>query len=633
MKKKILYHLLRKSDYIYALTYGNSRNSQLLAVINELKLQHIEFDEINCVTEMDGESYDEIIEGANTLSANRKDKKRFSAIKDIQSKKMKDRIPDSLIADSQSKEKSEKSKEEEYHTQTTPDGLEFVGSEYSMKRNIEELINLTEKFFISKLTNIKKFIKVKNLTEDQAKVIKEIKENQINNDVYILNDWTGEVFKDFHQYNDPETPEIKFIINKNEFPNTKSINFNFKKNIFGSFRVPVNYTLKIRKSLKKFQTDELPFHKFLTNDKSLIEKLKYAKFIAGLDETVLILGKTGTGKELLAEGIHYASERSKGPFIPVNCSAIPDSLFESEMFGYSKGAFTGADYDKKGYFESANGGTLFLDEIGDLPPTHQAKVLRVLQNKKFKRLGDEKEIKTDFRLVCATNKDITEREFRSDLYYRIANLTIQLPLLKDRDKSDIELLVSHFKDSIKTKYQKYFSIEYSKKAIENLSNCFWSGNVRQLQSFVYETFFWTAFKVKPKYAEKPIKNLDPKEPVYNTYESVIMGEPNYQDEEPLYEEKPIIIDDDFVNQFIEAQKIKEAKNKYLDSDIYSKIIDENITARDLPSNFNINAVIDEIKINYIKKLIKADMNQKDIGKKFGVKQQTVSTWLRDYGIK
>ena len=195
------------------------------------------------------------------------------------------------------------------------------------------------------------------------------------------------------------------------------------------------------------------------------------------------------------------------------------------------------------------------------------------------------------------------------------------------------MLVSHFTDSIKTKYLKYFSIEYSKKAIKLLSNYRWPGNVRQLKSFVYETFFWTAFKEKPKYAEKPIKNLDPKEPVYNTFESVLMGMPNYQGEESLYEEKSIIIDDDFVKQLIEAQKKKEAKHKYSDSDIYSKIIDENIAVRDLPSDFNINALIDELKINYIKKLMKAGMNQTEIGDKFDVEQQTVSGWLKKYNLK
>jgi len=616
MKKKILYHLLRKSDYIFALTNGKIRNSQLLSAIFEIKHQ-LEFDEINCVAEMDGESFDEIIEGAKTLSANRKNKKNYS-----------------IRTNFQNEVKSENLKEcDKYHIQTQQDGSEFTPYNYLTKRNIEGLINLTEKFYRSKLPNIKDFMKVKNLSEDQAEIIKKIQDNEINNDIYILNDWTGEVFKDFYEYNDPELPQIKFIINKNEFPTTKSTKFNFKKNIFGTCRVPVNYILKMLKSLKKYNIDKLPYHKILTNDKKFIEKLRYAKFIAELNQPVLILGDTGTGKDLLAEGMHYESKRSFKPFVVRNCSAFPDSLFESEMFGYEKGSFTGADKQKKGAFEEANGGTLFLDEIGDLSLLNQAKVLRVLQDKKFTRIGGSEVIKVDFRLICATNKDIIGGDFRSDLLYRISMFTIELPPLIKRHKSDIEMLVSHFTDSIKDEYLKYFSIEYSKKAIKIIKNYRWPGNARQLNSFVNETFFWTAFKATRKFSRIPIKNLDPNEPVYNTYESVRMGEPNYQGEEPLHQEKPIIIDDDFVNQYIENQKKKEAKNKYSDSDIYSKIIDENIALRDLPQGFNILSIIDEIIKNYLKKLINAGMLQKEIAIIFGVTQQTISNWFKKYGIK
>ncbi|MBK6539134.1 MAG: sigma-54-dependent Fis family transcriptional regulator [Ignavibacteria bacterium] len=211
--------------------------------------------------------------------------------------------------------------------------------------------------------------------------------------------------------------------------------------------------------------------------------------------------------------------------------------------------------------ESTNGGTLFLDEIGDLSPLNQAKILRVLQERKVSRVGSSKVINTDFRLICATNKDVNSKDFRSDLLYRIGTIKIELPPLKDRDKSDIELLVNHFADLIRLKYKNYFSIQYSQDAIKALSEYDWPGNARQLNSFVYETFLWTVYKNEPTYDNKPIS--DSEHLVYNTFESRFFDSPNAVEEgEPVYFENPITIEKEFVLKYIESQKKKE-KRMYL----------------------------------------------------------------------
>ncbi len=201
---------------------------------------------------------------------------------------------------------------------------------------------------------------------------------------------------------------------------------------------------------------------------------------------VLICGESGTGKELVAEAIHKLSPRRDGPFVAVNCAAIPDTLIESELFGYEKGAFTGAIKEKKGRFELAHGGTIFLDEIGDISPLMQAKLLRVIETGKIERLGSTRSIRVDVRIIAATNKDLEEEvrkgHFREDLFYRISVIPIKLPPLRER-KSDIPILVNHFLKEI----SKSFSLEIlhiSKSAMNALMLYSWPGNVRELQNVI-----------------------------------------------------------------------------------------------------------------------------------------------------
>ena len=211
---------------------------------------------------------------------------------------------------------------------------------------------------------------------------------------------------------------------------------------------------------------------------------------AHTDARVLITGPNGTGKELVAHWLHQKSDRSKGPMIEVNCAAIPSELIESELFGHVKGAFTSANKDRAGKFEAANKGTIFLDEIGDMSLSAQAKVLRALQENRISRVGSDKDIKVDVRVVAATNKnlkkEIEENNFREDLYHRLAVILIEVPALKDR-KEDIPLLVDYFSEKIASE-QGTNKKEFTQKAIEVLKESEWRGNVRELRNVVERLF-------------------------------------------------------------------------------------------------------------------------------------------------
>jgi len=208
--------------------------------------------------------------------------------------------------------------------------------------------------------------------------------------------------------------------------------------------------------------------------------------VAPTDARVLITGGNGTGKELVAHWLHEKSPRYKAPMIEVNCAAIPSELIESELFGHTKGAFTGASKDRAGKFEAANGGTIFLDEIGDMSLSAQAKVLRALQESRISRVGSDKDIKVDVRIVAATNKDlkkeIAEGRFREDLYHRLAVILVKVPALNDR-REDIPLLINHFTKKIANEQGAVVKV-FSKKAIELLQAHDWTGNIRELRNVV-----------------------------------------------------------------------------------------------------------------------------------------------------
>lgn len=241
-----------------------------------------------------------------------------------------------------------------------------------------------------------------------------------------------------------------------------------------------NLELK-RELAKKFHPGNI-----VGESKQMKEVYAAIEMVSRTRSTVLLRGETGTGKELVAHAIHYASLRSKGPFVKVSCAALPETLLESELFGYEKGAFTGATASKPGRFEMAEGGTLFLDEIGDISAGMQVKLLRVLQEKEFERVGGTKTIRVDVRLIAATNRDlekaIQEKQFREDLYYRLNVVPIHLPSLRERPE-DIPLLVSHFMKKAHLENGK--DVQYvSDAAMNYLMNYSWPGNIRELENAI-----------------------------------------------------------------------------------------------------------------------------------------------------
>jgi len=243
--------------------------------------------------------------------------------------------------------------------------------------------------------------------------------------------------------------------------------------------------------------DHSGFSKILGDSPAIKEARIKATRTALSPHPVLLLGESGTGKELFAYAVHSVSGRGKKPFEAINCGAITESLIESELFGHEKGAFTGAGAQKKGIFERANGGTVFLDELGEMPLEQQRRLLRVLQEKKIRRVGGEKEIDVDFRLVCATHQKlrglVKQRKFRLDLYYRVAVIKINLPALRDRGE-DIKLLSTIFLEKI-NKESKKTNLDYVEKtlsegAIQALLSYDWPGNIRELDSVLTACSVW-----------------------------------------------------------------------------------------------------------------------------------------------
>ena len=228
------------------------------------------------------------------------------------------------------------------------------------------------------------------------------------------------------------------------------------------------------------------FSSILGHSKQIQEVVSLAKKVAITDTTVLLLGETGTGKEVFAQAIHAASPRNQNPFVALNCSAFNRELLESEMFGYKSGAFTGAVKDKNGLFQEANEGTLFLDEIGEMSLDLQAKLLRVLETGEFIKMGDTKTLKVNVRIIAATNRDLKKESdegiFRLDLFYRLSVFQIMLPPLRERIK-DIETLAEHFAQLFSTKINKK-NIALSKEYLEVLKKHYWKGNVRELKNVI-----------------------------------------------------------------------------------------------------------------------------------------------------
>jgi two-component system response regulator AtoC len=239
--------------------------------------------------------------------------------------------------------------------------------------------------------------------------------------------------------------------------------------------------LQLRQQLKETYS----FHSILSRNPKMHKIFELVRHIVGTKSTVLIEGETGTGKELIAKAIHYASDDRTGPLVAINCAALPETLLESELFGHEKGAFTSADARRKGRFELADKGTIFLDEIGDISAAMQAKLLRVLQEKKFERVGGHESIEVDLRVIAATNKslekELQEGRFREDLYYRLNVIKIDVPPLRERTE-DIPLLVEHF--LVKYARPNEPPKKVAPEAMERLLAYRWPGNIRELENAI-----------------------------------------------------------------------------------------------------------------------------------------------------
>src|SRR5947199_7483449 len=238
--------------------------------------------------------------------------------------------------------------------------------------------------------------------------------------------------------------------------------------------------------LKQRLQDRYKFQNVIGKSKKMQELFDLIESVAASEANILIQGENGTGKELIANAIHYNSKRSKGPFIKINCAAIPKDLIESELFGYKKGAFTGATMDKEGLFEMAEGGSLLLDEIGEMPPYLQTKLLRVLQEREYRPIGSDRIVHVDFRLICATNVDLDaalrDGKLREDLYFRINTIALAVPPLRERTE-DIPLLCEHFLEKYRQRHQRNVK-SIAPAAYHVLIRHRWPGNVRELENVI-----------------------------------------------------------------------------------------------------------------------------------------------------
>jgi len=293
----------------------------------------------------------------------------------------------------------------------------------------------------------------------------------------------------------------------------------------------------------------------------VLEVYKAVGRVASQNVTVLIRGESGTGKELVARAIYQHSQRKDGPFLAVNCAAIPDSLLESELFGHEKGSFTGADSRRIGKFEQASGGTLFLDEVGDMSPLVQSKVLRMLQEQRFERVGGNTTIETDVRIIAATNRDlekmVEEGNFRSDLYYRLNGFTIDLPPLRERD-GDILLLLEHFIARFSREMGKRDVEGFAPEAVEVLMQYSWPGNIRELQSVVRQALLnATGPVIVPEFLPEEVRGhvrgraRSESEPVHGEHPNGKMPPADFQE---FVERR---LDHDSTNLYAEATEMME----------------------------------------------------------------------------
>ncbi|AEH22767.1 two component, sigma54 specific, transcriptional regulator, Fis family [Thermodesulfobacterium geofontis OPF15] len=359
--------------------------------------------------------------------------------------------------------------------------------------------------------------------EEARKIISQYHPEIILTDLKLQNEDGMDILNDL-----PEEPFKPAVIIITAFGSIPSAVEAIKKGAFDYLTKPINkevLLLTIKRAEEKinlvkevYRLKSELYEKFkidgvVGKSKKMLQVIEIVKKVAPTNATVLICGESGTGKELIARAIHHNSPRKDNPFIAINCAAIPETLIESELFGYEPGAFTGANTRKIGLIEAANKGTLFLDEVAELPLITQSKLLRVLQEKEIRRIGGKETIKVDVRIIAATNKNLLEevqkKKFREDLYYRLKVVTIEIPPLRER-KEDIPELVKYFIE----KYSKEFGKEIKgieEKAMQALLNYHWPGNIRELESVIEKAIIiCEGDKIKFKDIADELKLSNPK---------------------------------------------------------------------------------------------------------------------------
>lgn len=351
--------------------------------------------------------------------------------------------------------------------------------------------------------NLISYLRIKNLTVKRAyssgEAYRLLKQEDINillSDYYLPDANASKFLKKIKRIK----PQVEIIYLSNDIPLSKAIEV-MREGAYDFYEFPVNKRLLftvIEKAAEKHSLvvekmdmeqkikGGIGFEKVVGRSKKMQHVLEVVKSVSPKNVNILLTGETGTGKEMIANLIHYNSPRASGPFVKVNCAVFNEGVLESELFGHEKGAFTGAITRRIGRFELANGGTIFLDEIGDLPLNTQIKLLRVLQEKTFERVGGNETIKVDVRVIAATNHNlkslIEEKRFRDDLYYRLNVVHIELPSLRER-KEDLPLLVSYFIN--KFNEDKGYEIKgITREAMQILMNYSWPGNVRELENAI-----------------------------------------------------------------------------------------------------------------------------------------------------
>ncbi len=351
---------------------------------------------------------------------------------------------------------------------------------------------------------------------------------------------------------------------------------------------------------------------------ALAEIKRLIKQVAGSDITVLVTGESGTGKELVAHAIHDLSKRRNGPLVSLNCGAIPEGIFESEIFGHEKGAFTSASDRRKGYFEMANRGTLFLDEIGEMPLPVQVKILRVLETGSFVRVGGSDEISVDVRVIAATNKDLEKEvargQFRQDLYYRLKAVNLALPALRERP-DDVPALVLQFATEFALRNNRPIP-EFSAEAINLLKRHYWVGNVRELKNFV-ESLIALSTKKIIEY-EDVVMRLSPSGGSVNL--PVVLSRPSEDlDKELVYRT--------LLELRNEMYSIKELLHKLVD--VRTREIGVHFETADEVESF---ALDDMEKEQILKALSEYDGNRRLAAQALGIGERTLYRKIGRYGI-